>query len=290
MLTAADRALLQKIDRQTASTNTIVTPAAAVWTKTLATVEKSGNLTRRVWQKLQVDRYLQYANYALNLHNAFYLSKNIAESASFMLDTVLQVVGWAPTDADNNPISLGTIASQAIGSVFNSVVGATNAEALKATLQSYSRTYQAATNVLYTVGSIVDSSRAISEITGEHVGKIGNALKSAGAVQENAYGWMPEKMDAAHRVTGRWEKMFTKLETTENVVGDVSSIASEVQSIQQTTQELTTEREELRAAMKDIGLGDTPPSEPITQAEDFKKVDSEAPENLESATVGAREG
>jgi hypothetical protein len=72
---------------------------------------------------------------------------------------------------------------------------------------------------------------------------VGNALRKFGEVAEKAYGWMNPQPNFQN-------KFFTVLETTQNVVSQVDSIASEVLSVQETFKQLGDQKKEFDESIK----------------------------------------
>jgi prophage DNA circulation protein len=76
----------------------------------------------------------------------------------------------------------------------NKIFGAENVARLQIAWQKANRIYQAASNMLNAVQTMMDAARSIAEDTAGKIGKIGNALINAGTVIEDAYSRMQEKV------------------------------------------------------------------------------------------------
>lgn len=156
-------------------------------------VANLGTNMSNLFRKLGIDRMLNMLNTGLLLHNAMMLSNNLAQSLLYIIDNVINFIGFQATDAEGNAIT----ASQVLGgTIQNFIIGMIGEEAYinaRIELNKANRIYQAATNVAYTVVSFADIIKEISEIIVENTGKIGNALRRSGAVLENSYNIMPER-------------------------------------------------------------------------------------------------
>ncbi|NJL61819.1 MAG: hypothetical protein HC903_08295 [Methylacidiphilales bacterium] len=113
----------------------------------------------------------------------------------------------------------------------------------------YSRIYQAASNMYSGIQSMFDSARSIGEMTVANVGKIGNALKKAGAVYENAYNWMSEKATAASARQQAFERFRQGIEQAENITSSIENVASNVVSIQSELTEFSNNKNQFDAAI-----------------------------------------
>ncbi|MGF1535366.1 MAG: hypothetical protein ACFB4J_02610, partial [Elainellaceae cyanobacterium] len=211
-------------------------------------------------------------------------SSNIVQTLFSGITNILQFAGIS--DPEGNPIDVGQIASNFLQGMAERLFGVERLEGMKQAWVSYSRIYQSAMNVLYGVQAIVDSTRFLVEMVGENVGKIGNALKRSGSVMQNSFGWMQERLDRFSVGHQRWERMFSRLDQVENVAASMEMVTGEVVSIQQTTQQLRDDREQLKRDLETVGFGVAPESQPVADAEREAKLDSEAPLNLEDPQVG----
>ncbi len=278
-------------------------------------VDSTGLLLKKVWDTLQVDRVIQYASYAVGLHNAYYLSKNVGESVIWAVDATLQAVGLNPQNADGSAMNLNALVTSKIKNVLTALIGAERSAEIKAKLNNLNRIYQSGMNMVYLTSSMLDSARTVGEVTGSMVGRIGNALRKSGAVAENSYKWMPERLDRVHANQERWQSLFTKLETAEQATSNVAAISGEVLSVKQTVDELTKARADFSTQINSITSlsGDTadytvqaptvesPDATATVTVPDIQhdglegvwpdvKIDSEAPVNLTDAAVGLTDG
>ncbi|RUT08425.1 hypothetical protein DSM106972_015930 [Dulcicalothrix desertica PCC 7102] len=191
-----------------------------------------GGAIGRIFENKIIDRAIAYITMVTSLHNALMLSNNLAQTLFSAGDTILQAFGVKIKDAKGDEIGIGNVINGMFESTFKLIFGDDNYSGMRKAWLTYSRIYQSASNLLNNVQSMFDTARSIAEMTVANVGKIGNALKKAGAVYENAYNWMSEKASAATARQQSFEKFRQGLESAENIASSVESVASDVVSIQ----------------------------------------------------------
>jgi hypothetical protein len=215
-------------------------------------LQKSSRLLSKTWSFLQVDRVLNVLTFITSLHNAYMLSSSLTQTLFSAIANVLDVFGLE--DEDGNALDISSMVNKWTQSFFERVFGASAVAGIKAEWTKLNRIYQAASNVIWSVQSIFDSMRSLTEIAIENTGKIGNALRKAGAVFENAYGTMTEKATARNLWQKKIDNFAEGISGIENVVSNVDSAASEALSIQDTVKELKDQQKEFKdsvAAFKD---------------------------------------
>ena len=239
-----DSALLRKIDAQTVLNGSGIVANGVGIANTTATL--TGHITRwerfRTW--LGVDRALGIANLAMNTHNAFMLSRNLAETFLSVGDIVLQAAGLQLKDSEGDSISFYDVIGNNLNSALVAIVGVETAIDIKLKLSALNRIYHAGTNLAYTVGSMIDSTRSILETVGSYTGRIGNALKRGGVVLENSYSWMQEDLTALTVQNERWQRFHTAIQNVEEVTGAVGQIAGDIVSIRDSVTQLGSDRKE----------------------------------------------
>jgi hypothetical protein len=197
------------------------------------------------WKTTQADKVLSVVNTALNIHNAIMLSNNLGRSMAYIADNTLAAFGIQDATT-GDAIDVGSFVKRKLNSMINTMLGATQAAALRRNLVAANRIYQAGANVLYSVRSIMDSTYDIAETTGENVSQIGNALKKAGAVRENAYKLMPTDFRSTSRVQRRLEKLGNAADTIEQISSDALDVTTEVKEMKANQKEFSDELEKAR--------------------------------------------
>lgn len=208
----------------------------------------AGAITRIFDNKI-VDRAIAYITMVTSMHNALMLSNNLAQTLFSAGDTILQALGVKIKDAKGEEIGVGQVIQGMFENTFKTIFGEDNYGGMRKAWLQYSRIYQSASNLLNNVQSMFDTARNIAEMTVMNVGKIGNALKKAGAVYENAYNWMSEKASAATARQQAFERFRQGLETAENITSSIESVASDVVSIQSELQEFNKNKNDFTSAI-----------------------------------------
>lgn len=191
---------------------------------------------------LHLDRVLNVLTFTATIHNAYMLSNGLSQTLFSMFSNVLAAVGIK--DKDGSPLNIGEIVGNTVEGFAKSVLGVETVDGIKATWKKYSRIYQAAANIIWSVQSIGYSIISILEIVGSMTGKIGNALKGAGTVFERAYQWFNPQPNYQNR-------FFTAIQKTEDVVSQIDSAASEVLSVQDTFANISQQKTDLEKALSD---------------------------------------
>lgn len=179
-----------------------------------------GGFLGRLSSSLGIDRALNLIAIAANLHNAMMLSANLKITLLEMLSSVGNATGLLQTSEGEN-VDLNQVFNKSIENLLISILGAESYAGLKVGLRKYNAIYQAATNSLNAVSSMFNSLGNVVEQGAEYTGKIGNSLKGAGMVAENAYQWMAEKFDAK-------SNKFIKFQST---VGNVTQVLETINEI-----------------------------------------------------------
>lgn len=200
----------------------------------------------RLSSSLGVDRALNLIAIAANLHNAMMLSANLKVTLLEMLSSIGNATGLLQTSEGAN-VDLNQVFNKGIENLLISIVGAESYAGLKTGLRKYNAIYQAATNSLNAVSSMFNSMGNVIEQGAEYTGKIGNSLKGAGVVVENAYAWMSEKFDTK---SNKFIKFESTIGEVTKVLETVNEIASSVVEGQQAATEFQKANKEFVEAVK----------------------------------------
>lgn len=269
---AGQGALLNTIN---GTVNTINTKLGAQVTGGIsASITTAINRVNKVGEFLQIDRLLNILIWWQTLHNAFMLSNNIATTLTSTLSQALAALPGntllgIPTEAEGGtPLNIGEQINSMFENTIKNAVGTENYTAITATWAQANRIYQATTNLLFSIQSLIQGVQSLIELTGEYTGKIGNALKSFGLVGERAYNWMSERMN---NKTAWMEKLENNLQSASGMASNLESIVSSVVSTQSAITELTNQKTAFDQALR----GNNTPIE--TQA-DANKTASQSPD------------
>jgi len=210
-----------------------VTGTLASLTTNLTNFAKS-SVASRAWNALTL---------MVVLHNAAMLSRDLVQTMGDTLSTGLAVIGI--TDENDSPIDINKILGQRADQFMAAVLGAENWKGLKKNWALASRTVQAASNIVYTMRSIMDSSLEVGVWTAEQVAKIGNGLKADGVVDRFRYPTMPEIYVPGNRI-------LAKLANLDDAASSLSMVTSELLSVKEESEELADQASEFYNARKDL--------------------------------------
>lgn len=210
-----------------------VTGAIDSLTKGFTNFAKS-SIVSRAWSALTM---------IIVLHNAAMLSRNIVTTLGEALSQGLAAIGI--TDENDSPIDINKILGEQAESLMVKILGQENWTQTKKTWLLANRTVQAASNVVYTMRSMFDSSLEIGMWTAEQVAKIGNGLREDGVVELFRWGQMPETVFPNSRI-------LQKLENLDDAASSVSMVTSELLSVKDEAAELYDQTSELNQARKDL--------------------------------------
>jgi hypothetical protein len=202
----------------------------------------------RVWQNQAVDKVMQFITMITVIHNATMLTRSIADTLGSAIDQGLQVFGLQLKDKEGNQIGVSAIIGQSVQNLIKAIIGADNYTALNETWVQANRVYQTGINLISNIQSIVDSATAVAELTNNRLGTLMNALRNSGTVRENAYGAQSENVT-------KFNAFQNRLENLEQGVSNVASITGNIASVQQSVNELKSNRTEFDNALKNKPQG-----------------------------------
>jgi len=233
------------------------------------TVNTIQGFVKRTWDFLQIDRILSVLTWIAVLHNAYMLSNGLAQTLFSAISNVLDATGldefFNLVNSDDEEVDVGQMVGKMTDSFFKSIFGVETVDGIKATWKKYNRIYQAATNMLNSIQSMVFSMVEILETISDYAGKMGNALKKSGVILQNAFNWMNP---SANYQNG---KFFRYLNNIQETVEIIDEIASEVVSIQDSGRELSDQKEEFDKAVEEA-------QKKVEDEETKNKTDSTRPE------------
>lgn len=184
------------------------------------------------------------------LHNAAMLSHNLIQTLGQIIDTSLDIIGLK--DENDESFNISEILGKQANDLMKGIVGEATWTETTTQWKKLNNIYRAASQVIYSLQSIIDSGRSIMEFGAEMTGKIGNALKKAGVVFENAYNWFPENMNSAVARHTRLNQMIAGVQSVDDTAGALEGAVSEVKSGQDTIKELKEQRQKLNEAITQL--------------------------------------
>lgn len=173
---------------------------------------------------LGIDRALNLLSFLANLHNASMLTSSLKVTLLETLSSVGNATGLLQTSEGDN-VDLNKTFNQGIEGFIVGLIGAESWASMKLTWRKYSPIYRAGSNVLSNVGNMFSSIGNGIEVIGERSGKIGNALRAAGVVRENAYNYMSENMNVH---TSKFMTFQTTIGGATQVLEAINEVAESV--------------------------------------------------------------
>lgn len=230
----------------------------------------------KAWQATQMDKVLNLLTFVTSVHNAAMLSSNLGSTLSELTGLALQTIGIK--DEEGSAINVGAILGKSVENLVKGVVGEDVYNGTKTTWNKLNRIVQTASQVIWTVRSMADSAREVTEWTAENTGKIGNALKRWGIVGENAYKWMPERVTAQNKWTRQVDRFKEGISGIDDAASSLTGALSEVRSIQEEANELKENKEAFDTAIKEAIPKDRVDNDKTKEKADQAKTASQSPD------------
>lgn len=265
--------IMQKLDSIAGAQAGVQGASLAAILEKLNTMQK---FAEKAWETTRIQKILNVLTFVGVMHNVAMLSRDVGETFGYLIGNMLNVIGIE----DENGSSIDVVGwfGSTVEGMLRSLLGDDLYEGLRETWNKASSVLRAASMVIWTMRSIMDSSLDLMEWIAENTGKIGNALKSFGVVGERSYPWMSERAEARNRFRARFDKVTGALENAEDVASSFSTATSNVLEIQQETGELAENFNNFRQTVVE-GIPDPwADNTPVATAVAADKANSEAPE------------
>jgi hypothetical protein len=283
-VTIAQNAVLQKTANVIGTTTTTTMKAV---TNAKYGLEKIQGFAEKAWKATHADKVMNALTLVASLHNAAMLSRNLGETLGELTSQALATIGIK--DSENNPLNINAAIGKSINSLMTSILGAEVYQGVKETWNKSSRIISSASQIVWTVRSIADSTREVTEWTAENTGKIGNALKKFRVVGENAYKWMPEKVTATNKWLSKVDKLKGGVGSLDDAASSFSGVLGEVQTIEQETQELLEQGSKFKENIKLIEPKEREQNKPVEDARALERLASKSPSSTADVFRGEGE-
>ena len=192
---------------------------------------------KKAWASTTLDKALNLMNTALLLHNAAHLSRNIGQTVGDVIGNALATIGIK--DAEGNAIDFNQTMGSSVTNLIKAIIGTENYNQLSVSWAKANRIYQTGMNMLYSVRNLADATTAVAEIAAENIGVVGNALKRAGTVRENAFPDLPENVNGQSRLIRFLDQAEEVADTFENITSNTREVREELAEINQDRKALT---------------------------------------------------
>jgi hypothetical protein len=232
----------------------------------LAKLQSMQAFAEKAWKATQAQKILDLLTFIGVMHNAAFLSREVAETMSYMVGNVLNIFGIEDENGSNLDV-FGWL-GDTINGFFVKVFGQDLVDDARETWKKASAILRSASMIIWTVRSIFDGTQEVMEWTAENVGLIGNALKKWGVVGFNSYGWMATRMNSQDRVRRRYKRILDGLEQAEDTSSSFAMATGEVLEIQEEIGELGEQSQRFKDSVTDFVPGAEPDNSDIPLAGD----------------------
>lgn len=204
-----------------------------------------------------MQNFINMLTFVTALHNAMMLSSNITQTLFSAFDLIYELPGlgrFRPTDPETGePTDYGSWASAQFDSLVRSAFGDHTVNTVRRTWLKASTIYRAATNLLFSIQSLMHTLMELQELTNRYTAWIGNALKKFGVVGEYAYPWMNPNLKAR-----KLNRILNALEEVEEGAETVEAIAANTVEVTQTIQMMDEQQAALSNAIKGLDANGQP--------------------------------
>ncbi|MBD2571066.1 hypothetical protein [Anabaena lutea] len=255
-----DLGLLKKID--------ITTTANLALTKNVQAAVTAVSLKLIAGFKwLQLDRLLNVLIFAATIHNAFQLSSNIGVTLMQVIQNVLDTIGLK--DDSGATFDVTTAINSTVENVVKTIIGEDNYTTIKKEWAKYNRIYQAAGNLFSSLLDMADTTLYALQVIAGQTSKIGNALRNAGEVFENAYGWFNPTPNFSNPLLTKLNQLEDTASIVENVSQQPLNVKSAKEDLEQSAANLADSLEQKEGAPQGKEI---PEAKKVKEAEDAGKA------------------
>ena len=224
----------------------------------------------KAWKATHADKVMNALTLMASLHNAAMLSRNLGETLGDLTSQALSTIGIK--DSEGSPLNINEAIGNSLNALMTNILGAEVYAGAKETWLRSSRIISSASSIVWTVRSIADSAREVTEWTAENTGKIGNALKKFRVVGEDAYKWMPEKVTATNKWLSKVDKLKAGVDSLDDAASSFSSVLGEVQNIQSEANELKEQGDKFKQNIELIQPNEREDNKPVELLQKFFMV------------------
>lgn len=231
---------------------------------------------RKAWETTRIQKAINALTLVTTLHNAYYLSRDVGATLGEMISLMLDTVGI--DDEAGNPLDINTMVGDRVKSTINAALGEQLATNISNALTKASRIYQSASNVIWSIRNITDSTTDLLEITANNTGKIGNSLRLSKVVDALTMPRFSENHRAGDATRRKTQRILDGIEQVDDTVGTLYAAVATVRDVQEEIQVAGQAKDTL---LEEIGTlaprTDVPENEPVAIAADEADEASQAP-------------
>lgn len=203
-----------------------------------ATTTGTNGFVKKAWKTTRLSKILEYLTLAVTLHNAAMLSRNLGASLGDAISAIANNTISLIKNEEDQSIDINETLGNSIEGFLINLLGASNYQNLTETFSKYNRIVNSAANITYSILSIQAGLAEGLETIGNYTGRIGNALKKSGAVLENSYSWMSEKVSVKTGRLGQIQAILDAGEGVENFASEIQNATSEFREAQENVNQI----------------------------------------------------
>lgn len=246
-----------------------------------------GGFLQRAFQATRLDKILNALTLITTLHNAAMLSRNLGQTLGDLTGQALLVIGIK--DENGSALDINAEIGRQVNNLMSTILGAETWAGTKENWNKANRIISSANQIMWTVRSIADSGREVTEWIANNTGKIGNALKRFRVVGENAYPHLAENVSHQNAWMLKVQTYREGVDTLDDAASSLQGVLGEVQNIQQEAQELTEQKQRFDASIKAAQPKTIPDNDPVKDRAAAMKTASLSPANTSEVFRGEGE-
>ena len=243
----------------------------------LNVVNNTNEFVKKAWSTTKLDKVLNLLNTTLALHNALMLSRNLGQTLGDVVTQALQFLNIK--DGEDNPIDVNEVIGSTVNNWITNLIGVETYANIQQTWTSLNRIMVAAQGVVFAVQGIKFAVLEAIETVGSWTAKIGNNMLIQGLFEEKSFPWMDENVNFRNP----FNRFIEKINTTEEVIGQVNNLVSSGIEAQENFNQLFEQVGETGEATEELKTSSQKLAESLTQADTDKEA-IEQQENLNSAS------
>lgn len=223
----------------------------------------------------RLDKIINALTLITTLHNAAMLSRNLGQTLGELTSQALATIGIK--DENDSPIDINAEIGKQVNSLMSTILGADTWAGTKLAWNKANAIISSANQIIWTVRSISDSAREVTEWIANNTGKIGNALKRFRVVGENAYPHMAENVNHQNTWMLKIQRYREGVDSLDDAASSLQGVLGEVQNIQSEAKELKEQKERFDKAIQDAEPKAIPDNKPVKEKADLSKTVSISP-------------
>ena len=225
----------------------------------------------------RLDKIINALTLITVLHNAAMLSRNLGQTLGELTSQALATIGIK--DENGSPLDINGELGKQVNNLMSTVLGAETWAGTKLAWNKANAILSSASQIVYTVRSMFDSGREVTEWIANNTGKIGNALKRFRLVGENAYPHMAENVSHQNAWMLKVQRYREGVDSLDDAASSLQGVLGEVQNIQQEAQELNEQKQRFDKAIQDAQPKTILDNNPVKEKAAAAKTASQSPTN-----------